>query len=327
MPVTTKDIAKICGVSRATVDRALNNKLNIKEEVKEKILKVAQELGYQPDLLARSLVKGKTKSLGVVVFDVNNRFFAQMVNTIEMRAKKSGYFIYITLSEKDPQMEKELIRHLTARRVDGIILSPINKGPDFDDFLSKLALPIVGISNRISDHWPFIGLNDTQAAKQGGDYIKSKGYQQIIYLAPPLIDKQANIYAQEKRLEGFLESVNDDSNTEYITIASKDYLNVLDGIISKTDKKTAIFCSSDVFALKILIHLKENGKKVPRDIGLMGFDNIDTLKYVSPRLTTLCNPVEDMAIKAVECLLEQIEGHQVPMTQLLESHIIEGESL
>lgn len=327
MPVTTKDIARICGVSRATVDRALNNKLYIKEEVKERILKVAQELGYQPDLLARSLVKGKTKSLGVVVFDVNNRFFAQMVNTIEMRAKKAGYFIYITLSEKEPQMEKELIRHLTARRVDGVILSPINKGAAFDEFLKKQGLPIVAISNRISGQWPFVGLNDAKAAKLGAEYIKNKGYRQIIYLAPPLVAKKDNIYAQEKRLEGFLESFNDDSTTEYITIASQDYLNMLDGLIARTDKKTAVFCSSDVFALKVLIHLKESGKRVPQDIGLMGFDNIDTLKYVSPRLTTICNPIEEMAVKAVECLFDQIEGRPVSMSQLLEPHIIEGESL
>ena len=101
MGITSKEIAEICGVSRATVDRALNGKDRISPKTKEKILAVAKQMGYRKDLLARSLVKGKTMCIGVLVFDIRNYYFSQLVNTIELESRKNDYFLYITLHEKN----------------------------------------------------------------------------------------------------------------------------------------------------------------------------------------------------------------------------------
>lgn len=128
MRITTEDIARICGVSRGTVDRALNNRPGISPKTKEKVLKVAKELGYRPNMIACSLAKGHTMSIGVVVFDLNNEFFAQLLNSIEIRARELGYFTYLVLTQKDPKVEKECLSHLVDRNVDGIILFSINKG-------------------------------------------------------------------------------------------------------------------------------------------------------------------------------------------------------
>jgi len=143
MSITSKDIARICGVSRGTVDRALNNKPRIDPKTKEKILKVARELNYRPDLVARSLAKGETMSIGVVVFDIRNRYFAQLVNAIEKEAKKYGYLLNITLQEKDPEMEIKLIDNLVARRVDGLIICPVNKSNNFEKYLKNLKVPLI----------------------------------------------------------------------------------------------------------------------------------------------------------------------------------------
>jgi LacI family transcriptional regulator len=140
MSVTTGEIAKICGVSRGTVDRALHGRPGISPETRKKIIETAQKLGYRTNFVARSLVKGETKTLGVVAFDLYNRFFAQMVNAIEFRARELGYFIYLTLTNKDAEIEKKCIEHLVDRRVDGMLLCSVNNSYDYDKSFFKLYL-------------------------------------------------------------------------------------------------------------------------------------------------------------------------------------------
>lgn len=328
MGITSKDIAKICGVSRGTVDRALNNKPRIKPETKEKILKTAKELGYRPDLLARGLVKGRTMSLGVVVFDIRNRYFAQLLNSIGITAKKRGYFINITLQEKDPDMEIKLINSLVDRRVDGIILCPVNKGRSFHKFIKDLPIPVMVVGNLISPDIPFIGIDEYHAAGDAFKLIKSKGYNRIVFVCPPLADREReNIYSHTKRMEGFRDAAEQTEGIEYMIIDHWNYLSDIENLLNKNDKKTALFCSGDTFALDIMKFSKSKGQRIPDDIGIMGFDYIDTLKYVTPSLTTIYNPVEEIGAKAVENLIGLIEGEKIDRYLLLKHKIIEGESI
>lgn len=328
MAVTTKDIAKACGVSRGTVDRALNNKGRISPETKAKILKVAEEMGYRPDLLARSLVKGRTMSLGIVVFDILNRYFAQLVNAIEIEAKKKGYFVNVTLQEKDPDMEIQLINSLVDRRTDGIILCPVNKGSNFTKLIKNLPVPVVVIGNLISRSIPFIGIDERKAASDATDFIIFKNYERIVFVCPSLADiKKENIYSHEQRLKGFLDAVQKNSNIEHIVIDYWDYFIDIHHMLEKDSKRTALFCSSDTFALDIMKYLRSIGKKVPQDCGVMGFDCIDTLGYVTPTLATVFNPVEKIGIKAVENIIRLIEDEPIESFLLLEHKIIDGESI
>lgn len=328
MAVTSKDIAKACGVSRGTVDRALNNKGRISHETKEKILRVAEEMGYRPDLLARSLVKGRTMSIGVVVFDILNRYFAQMVNAIEKEAKKNGYFVNITLQEKDPDMEIQLINSLVDRRMDGIILCPVNKGSNFAKFIKNLPIPVVVIGNLISRSIPFIGIDERKAASDATKLIVSKKYERIVFVCPPLADsKKENVYSHAQRLKGFLDVMQKRNDIEHTVIDYWNYFNGIHRILEKNDKRTALFCSSDTFALDIMKYLRSVGKKVPQDCGVMGFDCIDTLGYVTPTLATVFNPVEKIGVKAVENIIRLIEKEPIESFFLLEHKMVEGESI
>ncbi len=328
MGITSKDIAKVCGVSRGTVDRALNNKPRINPETKERILKTARELGYRPDLLARSLVTGKSMSLGVVVFDIRNRYFAQLVNSIEMEAKKKNYFVNITLQEKDPEMEIRLINSLVDRRTDGIILCPVNKGSGFQKFLKNLPIPVIVIGNMVAADIPFIGIDERKAARDAAQLIVSRKYERIIFVCPPLADKKKeNIYSHQKRLEGFQDVMKKNPSVEHGVIDHWDYHADIDGILKGNPLKTALFCSSDTFALDIMKYLRSIGKKVPQDLGIMGFDGIDTLEYVTPALATVYNPVGEIGVKAVEHLLGLIEGESIDGLLLMEHKIVHGESI
>ncbi|MDQ1911414.1 LacI family DNA-binding transcriptional regulator [Paenibacillus sp. GD4] len=329
MAVTIKDIADLCGVSAGTVDRALNNRPGISSKTKSKILRVAEELNYKPDYMASSLARGRTMTIGVVLFDLHNRSFAQLMNAIESRCREKGYFVNLLLTGKDKENERKCIEHLVSRKVDGIILFTVNEGEEYDRFLQEQRVPIITICNRISDRWSYVGINDRQAMRDAVDYICSRGYEEFIYVCPPLAKKnESNIYTQEERLAGCLESLKENGvRREPLIITEKDYVSVLDSIDLRASGRTAIICSCDIYALEVLNHIKSKGLKLPEEVGVMGFDNIDVLKYVTPALSTVEYAVEEFGVRAVDALIHQLETGDLRPEPLLAYQIIQGESI
>lgn len=328
MSVTIKEIADICGVSHGTVDRALNNRPGISDKTKEKILKIAAELNYYPDFRARSLAKGTTKTIGLVLFDLYNRSFSQLTNAVETESRSKDYLVNLLLTDKCIHSEKEAIENLISRKVDGIILFPINQGEAFESYLTNLNIPIVTICNKLSDKWSYVGIDDRSAMKDAVTYVAGKGYERVVYICPPLAYRhQSNIYTQLERFEGLLAGMQQCGYTEEpIVITEKDYLRTL-SLIDLKASKTAILCSCDLYALETMNFLKDRNYRIPEDVGLMGFDNIDVLKYISPKLTTVHYNVEEMGFRAVDALVRQLETQTPSSTPLVEYKIIQGESL
>lgn len=328
MGVTSKDIARICGVSRATVDRALHDKPRIDPQTKERILKVAEEMGYRPDLLARSLAKGKSMSIGVVVFDIRNRYFAQLVNSVEVTAKKYDYFVNITIHEDDPDMEKRLILNLVDRRVDGLILCPVSKDEAFVSMLRTLPVPAITLGNKVADDIPFIGIHEYQASADATRYILSRGYQKVVFVCPSIADRPLeNIYSHEQRLKGFLSVVDGNDAVIYEIIDHWDYCEAVVQLVKESDTRIALFCSGDTFALEVMKELRKEGMQPPEDYGIMGFDGIDTLEYIVPPMATVMNPIDKIGAYAVDQLMKRIAGESIKIHQLLDYKIVPGQSL
>jgi LacI family transcriptional regulator len=328
MSLTIKEIADICGVSHGTVDRALNNRSGINVMTKNKILKVAKEYKYQPDFLASSLAKGRTKTIGLVLFDLYNRCFSQLTNAIETESRRQDYFVNLLLTDKDIQTERKVIEHLVNRKVDGIILHPINFGTEFESYLEQLNIPIITICNKLSDHWSYIGIDDRSAMRDAVSYVSKRGYDRIVYICPPLAFLgKTNIYTQEERLGGLLEGMQlNQFKEEPIIVTDKNYIDALNRLDLKA-KRTAIMCSCDLYALETMNFLKEKGLRIPEDIGVMGFDNIDVLKYITPRLSTVHYNVEQMGKWAVDLLIRRLNTVEVSSSPLVNYEIIEGDSL
>jgi LacI family transcriptional regulator len=328
LKVTIKDIATICGVSAGTVDRALNNRTGISEKTKKKVLQVAKEMNYQPDYTARSLVMGKTMTIGVILFDLYNRSFAQLLNAIEVKARELGYFVNITLSDKKPESEIDCINYLKGK-VDGVILFTVNKGEQFESYLSKFDIPIITIFNYVSEKWEYIGIRERQAMKDAIDYIVGKGYQKFIYISPPLAYLgKSNIYTQEERLNGFYEGLEINGiHSKPLIIKNSEYIEELENITFRKNEKVAIVCSTDLYALKVMHYLKKRGVDIPEQVGVMGFDDIDILEYVTPRLTTVKYPIEEIGRRAIESIVNKIEHGDFVSTPLLDYEIIKGESI
>lgn len=305
MGVTTKDLAKICNVSRTTINRALYGG-SIKEETKRKILETAKELGYQPDLVARSLVKGQSMTIGVIVVDLRNQYFPKMLDAIENRTKNGNYLLNITLHENDKETEKKLLQALIGHRVDGLILSPANQGTEFWSYLKKLPVPAVVIGNRIGDGIPTVGIDEAGATEAAVRFIFARGYEEILFVVPPLDGKEPESIGHRQRVDGYLRAARELGFAQRL-IAGSGYLEEVLGRMEERKGRPAFLCSGDVYAFEVLSRLKQRGFCEKQDFGVMGFDCIDVLQKCSPVLATVDNHVEEIGSRAAELLMGLIQ--------------------
>ena len=212
--------------------------------------------------------------------------------------------------------------------MDGILIVPTNQGHEFTQFLSSLQLPVVAIGNKLSPAIPFVGIQDREAMRAAVELVAQKGYRRIIYVSPPLSYRgKENIYEVEERFEGFREAVKVQA-LESVVIREKHFADSLPDVVMKSHLRTAIMCSSDIYALQCLDSLGSWGMRVPEDVGLIGFDDIDVLKYVKPALTSISYPVTEIVKQAFALLKRLMDGERGPMSPpLVETNIVFRESL
>jgi LacI family transcriptional regulator len=296
-----------------------------------RIQETARKYNYTPHLLASSLSRGKSMSIGVVLFDLKNRYFSQISNIISLTARSKGYFTYIAVSEKSTEAEKQILHNLASRRVDGLIMLPITQGSEYIRYLKGLEIPIVTIGN----HLPgihHVSINDFDAAYESANYIVQAGYRHIVFICPPLGQKGAmngklNITSQDLRAQGFKHYMDMNGDIHYSIVTQKDFYGDALSMIRSGNEKTAFFCSSDVYALELLKFFRQEGVVVPRDAGLMGFDNLDLLTYISPRLTSVSTSLEIVGTEAITILLKLIANETAPDTCYVPHMICPGETL
>jgi len=326
MAVTTNDLARICHVSRTTVIRALNDTGRISPETKKRILEAAREHGYRPDLLARGLAKAKTYTIGVVVLDVMNQHFAQILNAVEQYALQHDYGINILLHGQDPELEKELVQRLLDYHVDGILLSSVNKSEEYADFLREAKTPIVTIDNRIADDLPFIGINNRDAVREMTAKAIRKGYDTVAFVCPPYADRSLNIYTHEERYAGFLEAFGEAGIAEGPLVSGDGYLAACESLL-KQGGRTAFICSGDLFALELMKYFRQKELTAGKDYGLAGFDGVDILDYVVPQIDTVDNCDEAVAEQAMNMLLALIDGRETETEVMLNVKYVNGKTL
>lgn len=319
----------MCGVSRTTVHRALSGGGRIHPDTKEMILRIAKENDYRPDFLARGLARGKTGTIGIVVLDVKNRYFSQMLSVIGAEVEERGYCMNIMLHNDDRNREREQMMRLASYRMDGIILSSVNEGEEYRDFLKSLHVPIVSVDNRIADGIPFIGIDQRAAMCAAARCVIGRGYRRVVYVCPSFRESSAlNRFVHRERIEGF-----QDALKEFPQVDSEFLLDWtgMEQIPERypTDPRMAFLCAADSFALEIMKLQKRAGREPVRDFGIMGFDNIDMLDYISPRLSTVSNSVSAVAVTAAETLFQMIESADSCWmdSQVLPFELVEGETL
>lgn len=329
IPATIRDIAKACGVSEGTVDRALNNRGGIKQETKKKILEVAKELDYRPNHLASCLAKGSTKTIGVLCAGLRNSFFSSLVESIERTAKENGYFITLILTHNSIEREREGIRYLAKRQVDGLILFPVGQGEDYEKELLQYHIPIVTVYNRISDKFVHVDVDGRQIMRNAVSRIADMGYKRIGYMDPGYDNeccKGDNRYSLNQRRKGYLEGIEDERLGEPTFFSNHEW-EQYEQFINAPGGKPAILCAFDNAALGVLNSMKNHGIKVPEQVGIMGFDNISILDSITPRLYSVDCETKNLGRKAVSILLRLINGEKEVGDCVTCYTFIDGESL
>ena len=284
--VTTTQLARICGVSQGTVDRALHNRDGINPETRERILKVAREYDYRPGLR----VEGQANSMliGVILFDLYNEFFSKLAMSLVSAARKFGYSIIFQFSEKNEKNEKTALDYFDYIGVDGIILfSAGSDSEEYENYLRSLKKPLVLIGNRMFD-LPFVGIDDALAMRELTERLAENAKEgEIVYFAPVLKKSLHSTNAQRYRLEGFLRAVNE-LGRGYRVVTEVEEISDFGGIV----------CATDYYALRVLKYLGH-----PGDVSIAGFDNISALKDVPTRVLSVEYSTDRIAEEAVNYIL------------------------
>lgn len=305
--ISTTKIAEICGVSQGTVDRALNNRTGINEKTKEKILSVAREYGYRPNIHASSIAGGKSRLIGVVIFDLKNQYFSDLLTQVEFYCNCLGYSTVVMFTDKDHKKEIQCIQDLYQLCVDGIVLCPSNSGEEFENFLFSLGIPVITFGNRLSK-FPYVGINNAIAIRETVEYIAKKGYKKLIFVKPELIQK--NIFAQKERLDAFIEVCKNAGITYSITNLTNAESQI------DSNELCAFICPTDIYAVKLLHIAQKHG------VGIIGFDNIRLIDELGLTLDSVSYDVPLTAKTAVDHIV-----NSTPVLNYIPHRIIERGSI
>jgi len=302
--ITVKDLAKICGVSIGTIDRAINNRPGIKEETKKLILETAQKYGYKKNEQATSLALGKSRLIGVVVFNLYSEYFSQLITSIEKSVRNAGYTPIFMFSGIDPQKERDCITSLLSMNVYGIIICSCTDDFSYYLDLQDRGIPIVAVGNRLGKGIPYVGIDNFIAMYDITSAILQKGYEHIIYVSP-VLEKMKTTYlgAQKERYCGFLKAISEQCGIKTTLIDKYDnYEDEILKAVNTSENNIAVICSSDNYTIAILKLLGKSLKPYG-NIGIHGFDNILTLKKLCPWLSSLAYPSDEIGKSAVDMIL------------------------
>lgn len=317
--ITIKDLAEICGVSRGTVDRALNNRGGINDETRSRILETARSLGYIKNQSAAALSAGKSPLIGVILFSLDNEFFATIVSSIEKNARKFGYSVLVMLSGYDRATEIECAERLVSLNVSKLIVCSVLSDAAFYRKLIARGISVAAIVNRIGG-LPFIGIDDFAAMYESTRYVISNGYKKIYYIAPVLAKKATqNISAQTGRYDGFIKAAADLGFKNYSVIDNyADYASVFSSI--RGEKCCAVICSSDSYTIDCMANLHDT------EAGIMGFDRIKVLEKLYPTMSSVSCPTEQIGEQAVRYLATGV-GTDERGDIILPFHLICGSTI
>ena len=320
MSVTISDVARIANVSKAAVSAVLNNKPGVSLKTRERILEVINKLNYRPNMIARSLSAKETKSIGLVIKEIDNPFFAKVTKGVFDQCFDLGYMVLLGSSELSPEKERKSIETLVNQRVDGLILSPL-QGDDVDfTYLSDLIkekYPLVTLGHVTNFQTNVVDIDNVQAALTAVSHLIEKGHIRIGYFSGPSYSAHSR-----DRMNGYRQAFSnhnlpvDDSLVFSVGSYIEDGYEMGKKIFAnKSDYPTAIFCYNDLVAIGLLNALHELNYKVPEDVSIVGFDNIDFCKSVVVPLTTIKVPAYKIGQAAARLVIEQIATQSHPQNK------------
>jgi LacI family transcriptional regulator len=331
MATTLHEVAQRAGVSAMTVSRVVNGRGSVDSETRQRVEEAIQALDYVPNRIARGLISQKTQTIGIIVPDIVNPFFAPVVRGAESAARKAGYRVLLCNSEGDLRLEREYIEDLVAHRVEGLLLAPASDRSR-SSILSLLrgGFPLVLIDRALPDaDCDLIVSDNAQGARRLIEHLIAIGHRDIAHVS----DAEDTSTGRE-RLRGYreaLEAAGIPFQPELVIRTTVDRIGgyrAAQEILARDPLPTAIFAVNNMTAVGTMEALRERSLSVPKDMGLVCFDDVEHLAVLSPILTVIDQPAETFGSLGVQLLLERMTGkaNSRPRRIILQTDLIVRQS-
>ena len=323
--ITIYDVAREANVSMATVSRVVNGNPNVKPVTRKKVMDVIDRLGYRPNAVARGLASKKTTTVGLIIPDISNIFFAELVRGIEDIATMYKYNIILSNSDENTEKELHLLNTMLGKQVDGLIFMGSNITEDHTAEFKKSPVPIV-LAGSIEDSGEMhsVNIDYEQAAYDSINFFISNGHTKIALI---IGNREESISL--KKLAGYkkaLEEKNIPFNEEYVVEGDFSYdsgIEAVNRLNELKEKPTAVLVGADEMAVGVVNAVQDNGFKVPDDLEVISFDNTKLTLMVRPQVTTVVQPLYDIGAVAMRLLTKLMNKEEVQERAVVLPHRIE----
>lgn len=347
---TISEVAAAAGVGRATVARTLGGYGSVSPKTAERILAVAEELGYRPNSIARSMTTGQTRTLGVILADVGNPFFAGVLRGLSDTARQAGYDVLVLSTDEDERKEAAALDVLVDKQVDGIVLAPAagrHSPMPHLDIVTQRSIPLVLLDRLVEGvSADAVVINNREASCKAVRSLITKGHRRIAFVWGPVTNEPAAdaqdlrriindaLWSDGERLLGYLDALEEAGipfDTSLVTHVIKNETQAsraVGGMLALADPPTAIFATETDALTGALRALHQKGLRYPQDVSLIGFDDSSWASVMAPPVSVVAQPMRRLGELAAECLLARIGGSDSPTaTHVLEADLIERESV
>lgn len=320
------DVAEKAGVSVTTVSRVLNNRGYISQATREKVYQAMEELNYVPNELARSLFRRKSNLIGLIIPKISHPFFSELAYYIEHYAYQKGYKILLCNSNRDETKEGNYLEMLKKNQVDGIIMG--SHVLDVDHYLN-LNLPIISLDRILAKNIPFVSSDNAMGGKLASQLLFNKNCRKMAFIFGGIGGPHHEALLASGRFQGFKQVI-EETGIEYTSLQLDETDSGMDfnfdkilRFLQEYPEVDGVFASSDVIAAQVIQACHQLKKTIPKEIKVIGYDDVGIASLVSPRLTTICQPIQKIGELTIELLTMQIDGEEVPLKNYLPVTIIE----
>lgn len=324
-----EDVAKKAGVSVTTVSRVLNNRGYISQKTRNKVYQVMKELNYQPNEMARALFRRKSNMIGLIIPSVSHPFFGELTHYLEYYADQSGYKLLLCNSNRNIAKERKYIEMLKKNQVDAIIMG--SSVLDVEHYLN-LNLPIVSFDRTVAENIPIVTSDNFMGGKLATRLLIEKGCKNPIFVYRGIGGPHHQALLANGRPQGFdgeLRAVGIDPIHLQLEANDGDdhgNENVIVRFLQDHPEIDGVFASSDVIAAEVIQACHQLKKNIPNDIKIVGYDDIRIATLISPRLTTVRQPIQEMGKCTIDLIVKQLNGEEVPKVNSFPVILIERES-
>jgi LacI family transcriptional regulator len=308
------DVARLAGVSAGTASRVISGKGNVSAELVAAVERAVEELNYRPNMLARSLRRNRTQTFGLVVPDITNPFFAELALSVEIAAAERGYSLILGNSRNLGAAQDEYVQNLLDRQIDGLVLVPADEDRPLP--VAARATPLVVLDRDIkAPGADFVGTDHEEGARQMVRYLASLGHRVIGCITTPpgeLVGDER--YAGYVDVAAPLLAAEGLDLDHYVSRGSFSFASgmaAMQELLDRSPRPTAVFASNDQQAIGAMRHCQDVGISVPDEMSIAGYDDVPLASLVSPRLTTVRQPIESIGAQAVQWLTER-SGEERP---------------